>query len=376
MTDELYIGLMSGTSMDGIDAVLAEIGDSTCTIHGTHSLAYPDDLRRRLEIAVMDPGSIDLLGIGSLNKQVASCFADAALGMLNKSNFSASAITAIGSHGQTVLHHPDKPEPFSVQLGDPGTLAATAGITVVADFRNTDLALGGQGAPLAPAFHRWAFSDPEIDRAVVNIGGIANVTLLYAGGDTTGFDTGPGNTLLDQWCQKHQGTPFDDRGLWAAQGSVQPELLQKMRADEYFQLAPPKSTGLEYFNLGWLQKCLKACAVQPSYQDTQATLSECTAQEIAQGVGCMPNVKDVAVCGGGAYNADLIDRIRRALPACNIDSTDKWGIEPAWVEALAFAWLARQRLHGVATNVPAVTGARASVSLGGVYLRPDLPSSQ
>jgi len=370
MTGELYIGLMSGTSMDGIDAILVGFGDQSCTIHGKHTLTYPDVLRSRLEQAVSDPGSVDLIEFATLNKQVGHSFAEAALGLLETSKFEAGAITAVGSHGQTVLHHPDGPEPFSIQLGEPGTLAAAVGITVVADFRNADLALGGQGAPLAPAFHRWAFGDPNVDRAVVNIGGIANVTLLCADGNTTGFDTGPGNTLLDQWCKEHQGTPFDDNGRWATKGVVHAELLQIMRADDYFQLTPPKSTGLEYFNLEWLQQRLNSCTVQPSYQDTQATLSECTAQEIAAGIRGMPDVKDVAICGGGAYNLDLIDRIRRALPECNIDTTDRWGIDPSWVEAIAFAWFARQRLHGVPSNIPTVTGARAPISLGGVFLPP------
>lgn len=372
MTDELYIGLMSGTSMDGIDAVLVEIGDRSCAIHGTHSLAYPGDLRNRLERAVIDPGAVDLIEIGTLDKQVARSFADAALGLLKTSNIVATAITAIGSHGQTVLHRPDLPEPFSVQLGDPGTIATAAGITVVADFRNADLALGGQGAPLVPAFHRWAFGDTHINRAVVNIGGIANVTLLYADGTTTGFDTGPGNTLLDQWCKEHHGAPFDDAGAWAAQGSVHPELLKIMRTDAYFELAPPKSTGLDYFNLSWLQRQLKSCTVQPSYQDTQATLSEFTAQEIAACIRSMSNVKDIAICGGGACNTDLMARISGALPACSIDTTNRWGIDPTWVESVAFAWLARQRLRGAPTSIPAVTGASAAVSLGGVYL----PSSR
>jgi anhydro-N-acetylmuramic acid kinase len=365
---------MSGTSMDGIDAVLVEIGDQACTILGTHSLAYPGNLRNCLQRAVMDPGAVDLIEIGTLDKQVAHSFAAAALGLLKTSNFEATAITAVGSHGQTVLHRPDLPEPFSVQLGDPGTLAATTGITVVADFRNADLALGGQGAPLVPAFHRWAFGATHINRAVVNIGGIANVTLLHADGTTTGFDTGPGNALLDQWCKEHHGTPFDDAGAWAAQGSVHPELLKKMHADAYFNLAPPKSTGLDYFNLRWLQQQLKSCTVQPSYQDTQATLSECTAQEIAACIRSMSNVKDIAICGGGAYNTDLMGRIRDALPACNIDTTNRWGIEPAWVECVAFAWLARQRLRGAPTSIPAVTGATAAVSLGGVYLPPSRAS--
>ena len=370
MTDELYIGLMSGTSMDGIDSVLVEFGDQTCTVHCTHSLAYPSDLRSRLEQAVLDPNAVNLIEYATLDKQVTRTFAEAALALLKTSKFEASRITAVGSHGQTILHHPDGPEPFSIQLGDPGTLATAVGITVVADFRNADLALGGQGAPLAPAFHRWAFGEANMDRAVVNIGGISNVTILYADGSTTGFDTGPGNTLLDQWCKKHQGTPFDDNGGWAASGSVHAELLQKMRADDYFQLTPPKSTGLEYFNSDWLQQQLNSCAVQPSYHDTQATLSECTALGIADGIRDIPNVKDVAICGGGAFNADLIERIRHALPGCSIDTTEHWGIDPSWVEAIAFAWFAQQRLHGLPSNIPTVTGARASVSLGGVFLPP------
>jgi anhydro-N-acetylmuramic acid kinase len=370
MSDELYIGLMSGTSMDGIDAVLTEIGDQSCKVLGTHVHAYSGDLRQRLKNAVQNPASTNLIEMGCLSCAVAISFADAALGLLEASKFAIDKVSAIGSHGQTIFHHPHGPEPFSTQLGDPGTLAAIVGITVVADFRNTDLALGGQGAPLAPAFHRWAFGATGVDRAVVNIGGIANVTLLNADGSTAGFDTGPGNTLLDQWCKKHQGLAYDEQGQWAAQGHVHSELLRSMRDDAYFKLSPPKSTGLEYFNLDWLNRHLKNCSVQPSSQDTQATLSECAAQEIAAGIRCMPNVKDVAVCGGGAYNEDLLQRLRRALPQCHIDSTIQWGMDPAWVEAIAFAWMARQRLHGMATNIPAVTGARAPVSLGGVYLPP------
>jgi len=370
MSDELYVGLMSGTSMDGIDAALVDIGDQSLKVLSTLSRAYPDELRQHLESIVRNPGGASLIEIGSLSRAVAKIFAEAALGLVKDSQVDAGKITAIGSHGQTVLHHAAGPDPFSIQLGDPGTLAAIAEMTVVADFRNTDLALGGQGAPLAPAFHRWAFGASGADRAVVNIGGIANITLLYADGSTTGFDTGPGNTLLDQWCKEHHDAPYDDRGQWAAQGTVHTDLLQNLRADEYFKLPSPKSTGLEYFNLNWLKQRLKTCPVQPSYQDTQATLSECTAQEIAAGIRCMPNVKDVAICGGGACNTDLIERIRRALPQCRIDTTSRWGIDPDWVEAIAFAWLARQRLRGIATNIPAVTGARASVSLGGVYLPP------
>ena len=370
MTDELYIGLMSGTSMDGIDAVLVELGDGDCTILAKYTLSYTSDLKNRLESAVQKPDHVSLIEFGSLNAEVGAAFAQAANAVLKAANLAANSVTAIGSHGQTVLHHPDGETPFSIQLGDPGILAARVGVKVVADFRSTDLALGGQGAPLAPAFHRWAFGNTDVDRAVVNIGGIANITLLFRDGTTIGFDTGPGNTLLDQWCREHHEAPFDDHGSWAAQGTVAYELLEKLLADEYFSMAPPKSTGLEHFNMEWLRRHLKSCSVQPSYQDTQATLSECTAQGIASGIRSMQDVREVAICGGGARNTDLLDRIRRALPDCTVDSTDKWGVDPAWVEAIAFAWLARQRIRGKTTNIPDVTGASKAVSLGGIYLPP------
>jgi len=370
MTDELYIGLMSGTSMDGIDAVLVAFGNRSCAIRATGFSPYPVDMRARLQALVRNPGQIDLAEFGALHIAVAQVFAAATIDLLQAAGNKASDVTAMGSHGQTILHQPGGDAPFSIQLGDPGTLAAAIGMPVVADFRNTDLALGGQGAPLVPAFHRWAFGASNDNRAVINIGGIANVTLLHSDGETTGFDIGPGNILMDIWCNENRGTRFDDDGNWARSGSVDAKLLQLMRTDPYFDLAAPKSTGAEYFNLDWLRRQLTQTSSTPSAADTQATLSELTAQEIARALNAANDFKQVGVCGGGAHNSDLLERLRRTSPDCAIDTTTAWGIDPDWVEAAAFAWLARQRLRGTPTNIPAVTGASAPVSLGGVFLPP------
>jgi anhydro-N-acetylmuramic acid kinase len=371
MTAAKYIGLISGTSMDGIDAALVEIDDRSCTITATVSPAYTDALRQRLEALVTPPHESDLRRIGALHTGVAHAFAGAVAELLTASGVAASDIVALGSHGQTVFHEPGTNEPFSMQLGDPGTLAALTGITVVADFRNADLALGGQGAPLVPAFHRWAFGSLQTDRAVVNIGGIANVTLLHANGTTTGFDTGTGNGLMDLWCSRHQGTPYDVGGQWAATGKVNSGLLEQMRDDAYFAMAPPKSTGREYFNIDWLTAQLDRYSPLPSAEDVQATLSELTASEIAAAIQSYPACADIAICGGGAHNLDLMRRIRNLLPGRAVDTTSRWGMDPGWVEAAAFAWLAHQRLHGEPSNVPAVTGANKLVSLGGVFLPPN-----
>jgi anhydro-N-acetylmuramic acid kinase len=356
--------------MDGIDAALVAFGNRSCTIRATGFSAYPVDMRARLQALVRNPGQIDLAEFGALHIAVAQVFAAATIDLLQAAGHKASDVTAVGSHGQTILHQPGGDAPFSIQLGDPGTLAAAIGMQVVADFRNTDLALGGQGAPLVPGFHRWAFGASNDNRAVINIGGIANITLLHCDGKTTGFDIGPGNILMDIWCNENRATSFDDDGNWARSGSVDAKLLRLMRTDPYFDLAAPKSTGAEYFNLDWLRRQLTRTSSNPSAADTQATLSELTAQEIAHALNATDAFKQVGVCGGGAHNSDLLERLRRALPDCSIDTTTAWGIDPDWVEAAAFAWLARQRLRGAPTNIPAVTGASAPVSLGGVFLPP------
>jgi anhydro-N-acetylmuramic acid kinase len=363
----MYIGLMSGTSLDAIDAVLVEIEDASCIVRQTCSTEYPAELAARLRAMATTPAVVDLAAVGALNVRTAAAFAAAARKVMNAAEVKSTAITAIGSHGQTVLHRPEGDHPFSMQLGDPGTLAALTGVTVVADFRSADIALGGEGAPLVPAFHRWAFSHPTDVRAVVNIGGIANVTRLDPRGDTTGYDTGPGNTLLDHWCRDYHGTAYDVDGAWAAGGAVDPALLALMQADPYFAHTPPKSTGTDYFNLAWVRHQLETLDRNPDPRDIQATLSELTARTIAAGI---EDARTAAICGGGIFNADLMQRIDRLLHPRRTVSTAAWGIAPEWVEAVAFAWLARQRLRDAPTSIPTVTGAREAVSLGGIYLPP------
>jgi anhydro-N-acetylmuramic acid kinase len=367
MTTATFIGLMSGTSMDGVDAVLVDFDNAACTVRLARTAPYPDDLAAQLRAAAADPGAAGLDQVGDLDMHTAHAFAAAARDLMTAAEVAADDVIAIGSHGQTVLHRPDADPPFSLQLGDPGTLAALTGVTVVADFRNADLALGGQGAPLVPAFHRWAFGAPDEARAVVNIGGIANVTHLEPTGDTTGYDTGPGNVLLDMWCRAQRDESHDADGAWAAGGSVDTALLAQLESDPYFGRRPPKSTGTDYFNADWLRGHLRNAGGSPDPRDVQATLSELTARTIAAEIGV---TEAVAVCGGGAFNGDLLRRLRERLRPRRVDSTAAWGIEPEWVEAVAFAWLARQRLRGEPTSFPAVTGARKAVSLGGVYLPP------
>lgn len=370
MTEELYIGLMSGTSMDGVDAALVGIDGDHCTIKGTVFRPYPADLHQRLESLVAKPHETDLAEIGALHARVATAFGAAVNDLLDISGIDAADVTAVGSHGQTVFHHPEGPDAFSMQLGDPGRLAAMTGIPVVADFRNADIALGGQGAPLVPAFHRWVFGAPGADRAIINIGGIANITLLHSDGATTGFDTGPGNCLLDLWHNENRGEPYDDSGKWAASGSVDSTLLDRMRADTYFSMTPPKSTGRDYFNLDWIHSRLGDNASSGRPEDVQATLSELTALEIAAAVQAVPNCGLTAICGGGAHNTDLRSRISAALPGCAVETTAALGIDPDWVESAAFAWLARQRVLGIPANIPAVTGAGSETCLGGIFLPP------
>lgn len=366
-----YIGLISGTSMDGIDAVLASFSDRSVTIDSTQTRAYPDALRRELLAAAAAPGSASLADYGRLHVQVAHEFAAAAQDLLAASGRRPTDVRAIGSHGQTLLHAPEADPPFSLQVGDPGALAAITSIPVVADFRNMDLALGGQGAPLVPAFHQFAFGNPKEDRALVNIGGIANITRLPANGPVTGFDTGPGNTLLDDWYRRYHQDAFDRGGAWAAGGGVHADLLNALQSDTYFAAPAPKSTGTDYFCGAWLDRALARLDPPPGAQDTQATLAELSAATIADGLAAGPDMPAMlAVCGGGAHNADLVTRLQHRLPGTTVDTTAHWGIDPDWVEATAFAWLAQERLAGRPGNVPTVTGAKTSAPLGGVYLPP------
>jgi anhydro-N-acetylmuramic acid kinase len=364
-----YIGLMSGTSVDGIDAVLVAFdGHSHPTVLATHQHALPDDVRSAIQ-ALMQPDSNELDREGELDMQLGHLFAEAALELLRAGGLPATQIRAIGSHGQTIRHRPRAGHPFTRQIGNPSVIAERTGITTVADFRARDMAAGGEGAPLVPAFHAGLFRQSGVDRAIVNIGGIANITWLPGSSaeTVTGFDTGPGNTLLDGWIFQHDGRRHDPDGAWAASGAVLEPLLTRLLADEYFGKAPPKSTGREHFHLAWLQGRLRG---DEAARDVQATLAELTARSLGSALtGLLPRPpREIYVCGGGAHNRDLLARLTRQLAGIPLATTAALGLDPDWVEATAFAWLAHQTLAGHPGNLPSVTGARRPVVLGGIYL--------
>jgi anhydro-N-acetylmuramic acid kinase len=371
-TSDLYIGLMSGTSVDGIDAALVRFRDdpSRTEILATREHPLPRGLRDELHLLIEKPHSIDLDHLGHLHRQLGQLYAEAVLKLLESASVNPQQIAAIGNHGQTIRHRPDASPPFTLQLGDAATIATICGIATVTDFRSADIALGGQGAPLAPAFHQWAFGSTGSTGAVINIGGIANITVIQPAGPLLGYDTGPGNTLLDMWFRKHNQGDFDVDGKWAATGKVVPALLTTMLADPYFKLPHPKSTGREYFNTAWLEAQLDCCGEAGSAADVQATLTELTACTIAAAVRLHQGSGTVWLCGGGALNPNLRQRLTSKLGGIAVDSTATLGIEPAWVEAATFAWLARERLRERAAGPATVTGANAAAMLGAVYLPP------
>lgn len=363
----LYVGLMSGTSMDSIDAVLLQIEDSRMQVLAAASHGWPLPLQARLRRAAEDSEQIGLTEYGRLDTAVGLEFAQAAARLLQQANIPARSVRAIGSHGQTVLHRPGGEAGFTLQIGDPNVIAERLGIDVVADFRRRDLAAGGEGAPLMPAFHVAAFGATHEARAVANIGGIANVTLMSSDGSVIGFDTGPGNCLLDAWARAHLGRPFDAGGKWAASGAVDAELLARMLAEPYFARQPPKSTGRETFSDAWLQLALAGRKLPP--EQVQATLAELTALTIARAVRDRAGhgLSNLYLCGGGAFNVDLLQRLARALPQTRVSTTADCGIAPEHVEGAGFAWLAHRYLAGGPGNLPSVTGARHEVPLGALY---------
>ena len=364
MTD-YYVGLMSGTSMDGIDAVLVSFAERTTEIHAHLSAPYPNSLRAALRDEIRKPLDVAVDPDGALHAAVGECFRDAAVDVIARSGIDKDRISAIGSHGQTLRHCPDAEPPFSLQIGDAQLIAAATGIPVVADFRTADIEAGGQGAPLVPPFHECLFRSATSNRVVLNIGGIANITVLPAEGEVSGFDTGPGNGLMDVWIREHRAKKFDDGGRWAASGNIDEALLEHMLADAYFAQSPPKSTGFEYFNRAWLAGFdIDACAAV----NVQATLCELTARSIAAAVaGHAPDTSELFVCGGGARNDSLMAALVRNIPETKIAPTSVAGLHPDWVEACAFAWLARATQNGQPGNLPGVTGANKSVILGKLH---------
>jgi anhydro-N-acetylmuramic acid kinase len=366
----LYIGLMSGTSMDGIDAGLFEIRNRSCVAKATSRTPYPAELRRALQAAVRDAETCTVDDIGHLDHWVGECFMRATEQLIADSHVDKGRIRAIGSHGQTIRHQPRSTRPFTMQIGDPNLIAAGTGLTTVADFRRRDLALGGEGAPLAAAFHRWLWSKRREHRVVLNIGGIANVTILPAAGDAvSGFDTGPGNTLLDAWIESQRHESFDEAGAWADSGRLIAPLLERLLADPYFASPPPKSTGVEHFNLRWLDEAMSGVAPgRFPAEDVQATLAVLTARSVADAIRQhAPATQRLLVCGGGVHNTSLMRRLQEELPAIRIESTASVGLDPDWVEAATFAWLAQRCLNRQPGNLPSVTGAAGFAVLGGIY---------
>ncbi|MDF2940263.1 MAG: anmK [Gammaproteobacteria bacterium] len=365
---KLFIGIMSGTSLDGIDCILVNFEGQKLKPLASLHMDYPKAVRDRL-LAICQNFSVNLKDLGCLHTELGELYSKAVLALLSNTKVPAKKISAIGNHGQTIYHFPEGKFPFTMQIGNAAVIAARTGIPVVADFRSMDMALSGQGAPLVPAFHEAVFSKKNKNIAVVNIGGMSNVTLLPAGRSSAvlGYDTGPGNVLMDLWIQTHKRQAFDKNGLWARSGKVNSDLLKALLAESFFKQKPPKSTGRELFNLAWLEKKLSKFGKLKA-EDVQATLLELTAQSITQGIGLSKfKADDIFICGGGALNQSLVKRLAELNPQALVDSTMKLGIDPAWVEAMAFAWLAKQSISGKAGNLPSVTGAKKATRLGAIY---------
>lgn len=366
---DYFLGLMSGTSVDGIDAVLADLGSGSPNLVQTHSLAWPVALRDQI-ISISRRGQgTSLHEIGTLDAAIGEQFAIAVLETIDMSGIDAGQVAAIGSHGQTVYHEPGGTPAFSMQLGDPNRIAERTGITTVADFRRRDMAAGGQGAPLVPAFHRAVFHSEDESRAILNIGGMANLTLLPSDNNAvTGFDTGPGNALMDAWHQRHKGNRFDDSGNWAASGELLPDLLAQLQQHPFFHAAPPKSTGRDAFSIEWVDSVIGHGDGDVSSADVQRTLLELTAGTISDALLHSGfTAERLLVCGGGAHNRFLMARLQQLLARSRVETTESRGVHPDWVEALAFAWLAKQTLEHQPGNLPDVTGATHPVILGAVY---------
>jgi anhydro-N-acetylmuramic acid kinase len=367
----LYIGLLSGTSMDGADACLADLSSPHPLIIGTHHRPYPAPLLSELRALASPQAEEGVQRLGRLDAWIGEIFAESVLQLLEQTGIRAAQVRAVGSHGQTLWHAPHADWPHTLQIGDPHRIAERTGITVVADFRRRDVAAGGQGAPLVPPAHAALFGDTEEPRIVANIGGIANITVLPRGGVSSGvrgFDTGPGNTLMDAWILRHRGLPYDQDGAWAEEGQAHKGLLACLLDDPYFGLPAPKSTGPEWFNLDWLQTRAGGLLRELAPEDVQATLLELTARTlIGAARTAAPEAGRMLVCGGGAYNAALMGRMQALAGEMRVESTAAYGVEPAWVEALAFAWLAKQTLEGLPGNLPQVTGARGERVLGAIF---------
>lgn len=367
---QLYLGLISGTSADGIDAALVRF-EPHCELVFGHTYPWDGVMRARLIELGQGGAAASLDELGELDTTLARIFADVAMRAIEEAGVDPGEVRAIGSHGQTVRHRPESNAAFTWQMGDGNVIAERTGITTVADFRRRDVAAGGHGAPLMPAFHAARLRSESEDRAVLNLGGIGNFTLLpkHAGkepGEVRGFDTGPANALMDAWCERHIGKPYDANGAFAASGNIDADLLARLLDDPWFALPPPKSTGREQFHLSWLESRLGAAAPRPA--DVQATLLELTAATVADALqATQADTARVLVCGGGVHNAALMTRLSARMRGAIVESTSAHGLDPDYVEAMGFAWLARETLAGRPGNLPGVTGAKGLRVLGAIY---------
>ena len=362
-----YIGLMSGTSVDGIDAVLVKEKKGRLILVEAYSMPFPDDLKTDIE-ELLKTFQVHLQKLGEIDHRLGCCYAECVNRLLKKASVNSSEVIAVGCHGQTIFHDPRTDTPFTMQIGDANIIAARTGIITVNDFRRMDVAYGGDGAPLAPAFHADYLSSNSEKRIILNLGGIANITILdYDKKDVIGFDTGPANCLMDLWIQKCRGEKYDKNGNWAKSGKVNNELLNEMLNNYYFSLPSPKSTGKELFNLDWLNSVLKNYS-NLEEKDVQATLCDLTAKSIADEINKHCSDADaVYSCGGGAYNVFLHERLSFYLPDVKISTTDELGVSVQWMEAIAFAWLTKQRIEKKPGNLPSVTGAKQRAILGALY---------
>ena len=363
-----YIGIMSGTSFDGIDAVLIDFtGDLPNTI-GNYSLAMPTNIHDSLQQIAQTTQPHLLDNLYTLDAALGELYSQAVEHLLKQTSTRSEDVVAIGCHGQTIRHFPNATPPWTVQIGDPNIIAAKTGITTVADFRRRDLAHGGQGAPFAPIFHHAFMQSSDETRAVLNIGGFSNIAMLPTTGKVTGFDVGPGNILMDAWMQTQQNKPFDDKGAYAASGTLNKNLLARLLQHPFFAESPPKSTGRDDFNFDWLQGILQGCQEDIKPEDVQATLAELTAFTVAGAIEkYQPETKTLYICGGGANNDYLLSRIDALLPRVNVQTTEALGIHPQLSEAALMAWLAKQTMERKPVDLRDITGSSQPSILGGVY---------
>lgn len=368
MAKELYIGAMSGTSLDGLDIAICELDmalNSLSLITAT-TIPFPQPLREAL-FTLCHTANLAFDFLYQTEQTYSQFCAEQTAKFLKQHKITTSSVTAYGFHGQTIRHHPDKTPAYTLQIGDLSRIAAVSGLLTVGDFRRKDVALGGQGAPFAPAFHQSLFSTLDETRVIANIGGISNISILSGKALQAGFDTGPGNALMDGWFKKHHRGNYDASGMWARQGTINQPLLQLLLDETYFQLCPPKSTGRELFNDEWLEQKLHALSLAIDAVDVQTTLTELTAHTLASAImEHAPNTDTIYVCGGGSHNNYLLERLAH-LSTIKVCTTESLGIHPDWIEAAAFAWLAANRLHKKPIELAHITGAQENSVLGGVY---------